>query len=101
MNNELLHEANEIFSPLIGENHCSETNMELFSLFSDSYKDRHGIRPRFFVTEETVKEYFARWEVQAMEREKERALQASIAAGTHPAFTTPETALTFSPFADL
>lgn len=81
--------------------HCSETNMELFSFFSDCYKSYNGFRPRFFITEEEVNEWFAARERQNQEAEREAQLQASIAAGTHPAFTSPETNLTFSPFANL
>jgi hypothetical protein len=85
----------------MSEPHCSETNMELFSFFSDCYKSYNGIRPRFFITETEVNEWFARREAENQEAEKEAKLQASIRAGTHPAFTTASATLEFNPFSIL
>lgn len=81
--------------------HCSETNPELWGNFSDCYKSFEGVRPRFFMSEADADAWFARREQENQEAEKEAQLQASIAAGTHPAFTTASAKLEFSPFANL
>jgi hypothetical protein len=82
--------------------HCNETNPDLFSDFSDLYKEVHGMRPRGFYTETEVngwmpylREESARQVAAYLE---ERAFDESIEKGTHPAFTTPDARLTFSPF---
>jgi hypothetical protein len=37
----------ELLLATLGENtHCSKIDIEMFSLFSDLYKDRTGVRPR-------------------------------------------------------
>lgn len=66
--------------------HCCKTNEELWSLFSDTYKDHHGFRPRTFWSEQQVNDHMD-W--MAMEQKAEREAKEedlSIQKGTHPAF---------------
>jgi hypothetical protein len=84
--------------------HCNETNPELFSDFSDDYKSAYGTRPRYFITEEEVKEMYpsirAEIEFQIAEDKRERAWEESIKDGSNEHFAKVET-LTYSPFAGL
>ena len=80
--------------------HCNEANPELFSEFSDCYKSDHGVRPRFFITEEGVRAWFDRRAGVCAEKFAEALEMAAIANGTHSAFSKGGP-LTFSPFASL
>lgn len=45
---------------MLGENaHCNLVDIELYSLFSDFYKDRNGFRPRHLVTRAECQEFLA------------------------------------------
>jgi hypothetical protein len=84
--------------------HCNETNPDLFSDFSDDYKSAYGTRPRYFITEEEVKEMYpsirAEIEYQIKEEARERAWEESIKDGSNEHFAKVET-LTYNPFAGL
>lgn len=60
---------------LMGEDaHCCEIDEDLWSLFSDAFKDEVGVRPRFHQTHAEVKRYFqVRSEEYIQEREESEA----------------------------
>ncbi len=66
--------------------HCCKTNEELWSLFSDVYKDHHGVRPRFFLTEQQVRDSLDYIAMEQDRQRKEEEEELSIKNGTHPAF---------------
>ncbi len=89
--------------------HCAETNSDLFSMFSDTYKEHNGMRPRYFITEAEVIDWmlffasqssweFSRMIEKRMIEDMERQYQDTIRNGSHPAFSDGKP-LVFSPFA--
>lgn len=58
--------------------HCADSNPELWSFYSDYFKEANGIRPRFFMSEDDVNQSIPRLEAQIIaEIEDERAYDAS------------------------
>jgi hypothetical protein len=84
--------------------HCNETNPELFSDFSDDYKSAYGTRPRYFITEEEVKEMYpslrAEIAFQIAEDKRAQAWEESIQNGTNEHYAKVNV-LTYNPFAAL
>lgn len=65
--------------------HCSEEDNELWSYFSDVFKDREGVRPRFFLTKAQVQATLNRYAEDDRRALEEAEEESSIRNGTHKA----------------
>lgn len=66
--------------------HCCKEDEELFSLFSDTYKDFNGSRPRGFYTKAQVKDWMEHFSRLAKLELQEQEIERSIKERTHKAF---------------
>ncbi len=65
--------------------HCSEEDNELWSYFSDVFKDREGVRPHFFLTKAQVQASLDRYLEDDRRAREEAEEELSIRNGTHKA----------------